>query len=182
MSTRTWVNYSAIISNMSKKLSVILSENFGSLFGEAGRFTSNAAAESKTGVPRSTFDRLRNANKPGTPVVGVDKLEDIAKSLKIEPWQLIYPGLDIDNPPTVKESPLLKKHIKLVAEFDKLGPEEQEYIFKKIKALLDDGESKIDPAESSKKILRKLGANMDESLISTAEVIKRKKKQTINKD
>lgn len=123
---------------MSKKLTDILAENIGNLFAPNGRFSSNGDAEKKTGVKRSTFDRLRNANKQGTPVVGVDKLEAIAKSLNLEPWQLIYPDLNIENPPSVKELKISQKQIELIKNFEQLGKEEQEYILKKIYSLLDD--------------------------------------------
>ncbi len=126
---------------MSKKLTDILAENIGKLFVPGGRFSSNGDAEKKTGVKRSTFDRLRNANKQGTPVVGVDKLEAIAKSLGVEPWQLIYPDLDIDNPPSVKEIKLSQNQMELINIFNRLGRDEQEYIFKKIYSLIDDKSS-----------------------------------------
>ena len=126
---------------MKKKLSEILSENIGSLIGDGRRFSSNVDAERKTGVPKSTFDRLRNANKPGIPTTGVDKLEDIASALKIEPWQLIYPGLNINSPPLIKKSEITDEQTELIKAFELLGNEEKEYILKKIYSLIDDKSS-----------------------------------------
>lgn len=83
-----------------------LAANMNSLINrDGGMYSSNQAAEkgSLGRVKRSTFDRLRNIDKDGATMVGIDKLEGVAKTFGVEVWQLFVPNLDLNNPPRLAE-------------------------------------------------------------------------------
>lgn len=69
-----------------------LAENIRCLVEQAG---SQSALAKKCGVPQRTISRAMNAENATT----VDTLNDLAKGLGMQPWQLLVSGLDPSNPP-----------------------------------------------------------------------------------
>lgn len=67
------------------------------------------ATEAKFGPGTAT--RIKKAETS----VGLDVLEKLAKVLGVEPWQLLVPGMEADNPPAL--SPVTKAERELYAKF-----------------------------------------------------------------
>jgi transcriptional regulator with XRE-family HTH domain len=77
----------------------ILADNLNRLIGLGKRFASNEAAASASGVSRSTIDRARR----GEVNLRVDNIAELAKAFHLQPWELLYPGLDPATPPSSSE-------------------------------------------------------------------------------
>jgi hypothetical protein len=97
MSTHKRVDYSGIVPNMGLPLDKLLAANLGRIF-EARGITSAKKAEEQLKVPRSTVDRAWNCRS----MARLDTLQDVAAGLKVQPWQLLVPGLDPHNLPQLE--------------------------------------------------------------------------------
>lgn len=114
---------------MSDKTLAILASNMNRLIGRDGVCSSNEVAQkaSQGRVSRSTFDRLRNADKPGAVSVGIDKLDDVAKTFNVEAWQLFVPMLDIRALPRLASTKLPAFD---TVDLEKLGALEKDQLAK----------------------------------------------------
>jgi hypothetical protein len=55
----------------------------------------------RTKVPRGNLQRIRDGNQR----VAFENILKLAAAFKIEPWQLLFDGLDPNNPPDVNAAP-----------------------------------------------------------------------------
>jgi hypothetical protein len=83
---------------MGVSIDEILAANLTALITREGSpLPSNKAVEKKSKVGQATIDRARKS-QPG---LSIGKLEALARAFDLEPWQLLYPGLDPVAPPRV---------------------------------------------------------------------------------
>lgn len=98
MSTHKRNGISGIVPKMGHSIDKILADNLNLLFEQRG-ITSAATAESALKVPKSTIDRAWHQRS----MARVDTVADLAVALKLEPWQLLVPGLNPARPPKLAE-------------------------------------------------------------------------------
>jgi transcriptional regulator with XRE-family HTH domain len=72
--------------------SEILAANVQTLIDRVG---SGSELARLTGVAQKTISRIAN----GENAVTLDTLNDLAKGARLQPWQLLSPGLNLSNPP-----------------------------------------------------------------------------------
>ncbi|MBF8177683.1 hypothetical protein [Herminiimonas contaminans] len=94
MSTHKRVYFSGIVPYMGLAIEKLLAENLGKIF-EARGITSAAKAETELRVPKSTIDRAWHCRS----MARLDTLGEVAAGLKMQPWQLLVPSFDVENPP-----------------------------------------------------------------------------------
>lgn len=122
----------------------ILADTLNRLIGPGGVYSSNVAASAASnGITRSTFDRARNGAKLGASAIAIDKLDGIAKTFGLEVWQLLVPGLDINNPPKLESTDgptvsLSSEEKRLLNAFRKLSAKERAYLLADAKKYLAD--------------------------------------------
>lgn len=85
----------ATIPYMGKNAVEQLADTLSRLIGPGQRYVSVSELEKASGVGKSTIARARRAET----ALKIDNLSDIAKAYKLEPWQMLVPGVDPQNPP-----------------------------------------------------------------------------------
>jgi len=76
---------------------MILRDNVRRLLG-LGDAESGVGKLVDLGIPNGTAQRVLG----GETSVGLDKIDHVARVLKVEAWQLLSPGLDPERPPTLE--------------------------------------------------------------------------------
>lgn len=81
----------------------ILAANLTALMASSSSLNTLVAVEKATEaigmkVGKSTVDRLRN----GTTPVNLDYIDALAQAFGLDAWQLLVPGIDPRNPPTLR--------------------------------------------------------------------------------
>lgn len=80
-----------------KRAAEVLAANVQRLMDYIGEGT-QTGLEKATKVPQKTISRaLNQENSPQLATI-----EDLARGCGLEPWQLLVPGLDPKNPPTLR--------------------------------------------------------------------------------
>lgn len=80
--------------NLAKSSRAILAENVGRIRQPK---ESEAALGKRLGISQRTTNRILDASY----ATKVDTLDKMAARLCLQPWQLLVPGLDINNPPVI---------------------------------------------------------------------------------
>ena len=83
---------------MGKNLKIVVAENVRTLLGLRPDDRGATAALIKLKI--SNGDATRTLK--GQTSIGLDKLAELAKALKVEPWQLLVPGLDPTRMPALE--------------------------------------------------------------------------------
>jgi transcriptional regulator with XRE-family HTH domain len=76
----------------------VLGENLARLMAAHPDLNSNPKLAAKTRLGTGTISRLRN----GAVDANMDTLERMARAFQVEPWQLLVPGIDPGNLPTLQ--------------------------------------------------------------------------------
>lgn len=76
----------------------VLGENLAALMAAHPELNSNPKLAAKTRLGTGTISRLRN----GMVDANLDTLERMATAFGVAPWQLLVPGIDPTNPPTLQ--------------------------------------------------------------------------------
>lgn len=72
----------------------VFSENVNAAMKASKDATSNPKLAKKAGLKTGPISRIRNGKN-----ITLATLEAVAKGLDVEPWQLLVPGFQPDNPP-----------------------------------------------------------------------------------
>ena len=81
-----------------------LADNLNRLISQSTDLTTTKKVAKKSGLGNGTIGRLRNAQTGLT----LDKLEKLARAFEVEPWQLLAPGFEPENPYVLPTSPAQK--------------------------------------------------------------------------
>lgn len=119
-----------MIPNMGKKVVDILAQNLVRNCGPGYRFDTITELGRKSGVGKSTIDRL----KKGESAVRIDNLEGIASAYGLAAWQMLVPDIDTNNPPELLGDGLSPGALIMLRLFNALGEPEQRYLIEKAQA------------------------------------------------
>jgi transcriptional regulator with XRE-family HTH domain len=76
----------------------ILAANLAGLMAAHSELNSNPKLAKKTELSTGTISRLRNSDVDAN----LDTLERLARAFQVDPWQLLVPGMDPKNVPTLQ--------------------------------------------------------------------------------
>lgn len=110
---------------MAKAAIQVLAENLTALSrAPKAEFRTQREIGEKAKIDQRTVGRIM----AGAHSAGVDKIEALAGVFKVQPWQLLYPGLESNSPPNVSNFSLAAKE--LARAYDALpdGREKQDLL------------------------------------------------------
>lgn len=113
---------------MHKTLRQVLAENVAALMRSRPDLATDAQLRRRAKLGGGQIDGIRKGTKAAT----IDTIERVARAFGLEPYQLLVPGLDPDNPATVRLPANEKRfYERLQADIQRLQQNVTEYATEK---------------------------------------------------